>query len=157
MKPFYRVDIDPAYLDPINFMAKFKCDLATALGYVEQMKNEEYFENGTYQVHRSQVFDNGSWPPFIHLSIKRLDREVIHDWRDIQEIKNMLVGPENEGIEIYPAESRLVDCANQYHCWVFVDPTVRILVGWKTRMVMTPEEAAFAGGKQREREPHELG
>ena len=28
-------------------------------------------------------------------------------------IKNLIVGPEHEGFEIYPAESRLVDTANQ--------------------------------------------
>ena len=58
-------------------------------------------------------------PDLTHLSIKALDRSPVHDWRVFQEIKNMLVGPDYEGIEIYPAESRVVDTANQYHLWVF--------------------------------------
>ena len=48
------------------------------------------------------------------LSIRRNDREAVHDWRDLQRIKNELVGPECEGFELYPAESRLVDTANQF-------------------------------------------
>ena len=48
------------------------------------------------------------------LSIKRRDRAPVHDWRELQQIKNMIVGDEHEGFEVYPAESRLVDTANQY-------------------------------------------
>ncbi len=53
-----------------------------------------------------------------HLSIKRHDRQPMHDWRDLQMIKTVLCGPESEAMEVYPAESRLVDTANQYHLWV---------------------------------------
>lgn len=55
----------------------------------------------------------------VHLSIKRRDKQPCRDWRDFQRIKNELVGPEAEGVEIYPAESRLVDLAAQFHLWVF--------------------------------------
>ena len=54
-----------------------------------------------------------------HLSIKRKDKEPVHDWRDLQRIKNELCGTECEGMELYPAESRLIDQANQYHLFVF--------------------------------------
>lgn len=87
------------------------------------------FRNDLYQV---TVFDDGH---IVHLSIKRNDRAPIHDWRDLQEIKNQLVGAENEAIEIYPAESKRVDSANQYHLWVFKDPTYRIPIGFQTRLV----------------------
>lgn len=87
------------------------------------------FRNDLYQV---TVYDDGH---IVHLSIKRNDREPIHDWRDLQEIKNQLVGAENEAIEIYPAESKRVDSANQYHLWVFKDPTYRIPIGFQTRLV----------------------
>ena len=55
-----------------------------------------------------------------HLSIKRHDRGVLlgKDWRDFQRIKNELCGEDCEALEIYPAEKRLVDTANQYHLWV---------------------------------------
>ena len=70
---------------------------------------------------------------YVHLSIKDHGRSAKHDWRDFQRIKNELVGPEFEAIEIYPAESRLVDGANQYHLWVF--ESWRIPVGFTSRLV----------------------
>jgi hypothetical protein len=53
-----------------------------------------------------------------HLSIKRHDREAIHDWRELQRIKNEICGPACEAVELYPAESRLMDTSNQFHLWV---------------------------------------
>lgn len=55
----------------------------------------------------------------IHLSIKRHDKEPCHDWRDFQRIKDDIAGEEWEAVELYPAQSRLVDNANQYHLWAF--------------------------------------
>ena len=66
----------------------------------------------------------------IWLSIKRIDKESIHDWRELQQIKNEIVGEKNEAIEIYPSEDRIVDTANQYHLWVFKDPTIKVPVGF---------------------------
>lgn len=73
------------------------------------------FVNDEYQVN---IHETNSW---VHLSIKRLDKEPVHDWRDLQAIKNMLLGNEIEAVELYPAESRLVDTANQYHLWCLKD------------------------------------
>jgi len=56
-------------------------------------------------------------PDIVHLSIKRHDREPIRDWRDLQRIKNELCGTTAEACEIFPADDRLVDTANQYHLW----------------------------------------
>ena len=67
-----------------------------------------------------------------HLSIKYFDKRPIHDWRILQRIKNELVGEECEAIELYPAESRVVDTANQYHLFVFTDPEIRVPCGWTT-------------------------
>ena len=87
------------------------------------------YVNDKYQVSMERVLGINDLPMY-HLSIKRLDKETIHDWRDLQEIKNQLVGEENEGMEIYPSESRLVDGANQYHLWVFANPEVKIPIGF---------------------------
>lgn len=67
----------------------------------------------------------------IWLSIKRNDQAPIHDWRDLQEIKNMIVGPEYEAIELYPADDRVVDAANQFHLFVNPDPLFRYRVGFE--------------------------
>lgn len=81
---------------------------------------EEQWANDTYVVHkRVHHSSKPDVPPMIHLSIRRQDRQPCRDWRDFQRIKNQLAGPEWEAVEVYPAESRLVDMANQYHLWCF--------------------------------------
>jgi hypothetical protein len=52
------------------------------------------------------------------LSIKRRDRKPLHDWRELQAIKNELCGEDCEAVELYPSEARLTDSANQYHLFV---------------------------------------
>ena len=102
------------------------------------------YKNDTYQVEWTPQGDKGVW-----LSIKRIDRELIHDWREMQEIKNELVGRECEGVELYPAESRRVDTANQYHLWCSNDPKFRFPMGFQERVVSGEKEAEDIGAKQR--------
>ena len=54
-----------------------------------------------------------------YLSIKRIDREPLCDWRAKQRIKNAILGDHWEGVELYPAEERLVDTSNQYHMFAW--------------------------------------
>lgn len=94
-----------------------------------QMDGEEIWRNDIYQVHKKVVAEkDGPMGRIVHLSLRRLDREPITDWRHKQAIKNQLCGDETEGVELYPAESRVVDTANQYHIWVFLD--MRVPVGY---------------------------
>jgi hypothetical protein len=74
-------------------------------------------------------------PDLIHLSIKRNDKAPIMNWRDLQKIKNEMVGPECEALQIFPAESRLVDTSNQYHLFVFDDPAFKMGFGYRERLV----------------------
>ena len=78
---------------------------------------DETYTNSRYQVfvHRYEDKERGR---LVHLSIKSLERVPIRDWRDLQRIKNELCGTTCEAVELFPAESRLVDMANQYHLWV---------------------------------------
>lgn len=80
--------------------------------------DEDQWANNTYVVIRRRMDGNDGATAY-HLSIRRQDREPVRDWRDFQRIKNQLAGPEYEAVEIYPAESRLVDMANQFHLWCF--------------------------------------
>lgn len=66
-----------------------------------------------------------------------MDGSARHDWRDFQRIKNELVAPEAEAVELFPAESRLVDTANHYHLWVF--PEYRFPFGMQAREVSGPQ------------------
>jgi len=109
----------------------------------------EIWRNDTYQVaiynkDRPQV---KGWPRMIHLSIKRIDREIIRDWRELQMIKNRLIGRENEAVELFPAESRRVDLANQYHLWVLADPKMRFPFGFTEGLVADHIEGSLS--KQR--------
>lgn len=147
MQPFQPADIPSEYKSVEAYMNTFRVDRATAEHYRDLMMKEKFFVNDKYQVNTSRCAT-----PFgviVHLSIKRLDKEPVRDWADMQKIKNELVGAENEGMEIFPAESRLVDMANQYHLWVFEDPNFRIPIGWQERMIMSEVEAASYGAKQR--------
>lgn len=58
------------------------------------------------------------WGIVEHLIIRRHDTKPIHSWYDLQRIKNELVGSDRTAVEVYPAESNLVDDANLYHLWV---------------------------------------
>lgn len=69
------------------------------------------------------------------LSIKRLDKNVIRDWRHLQWIKNQICGEECEACELFPAESRLVDTSNQFHLWV-LKPGYRFPFGYGDRAVV---------------------
>ena len=84
------------------------------------------------------------------LSINRRgDKDCIRDWRHMQEIKNDICGPESEGVELYPRESRKMDNANQFHIWVLEEPNV-FPFGLVARTVT--EDIDF-GGKQRKFRP----
>lgn len=113
-------------------------------------KASKCFRNNLYQVVVTQLPQLQNGPAVIWLSIKRNDRHPIHDWRDLQRIKNELVGPENEGIELYPSESRVIDEANQYHLYVFKDPGFSLGLGWNVgRRVSDWDRAKKVGAKQR--------
>lgn len=101
---------------------------AAAIGIDQEL----IFLNSRYQVN-IRPFTHSVFGQVAHLSIKSLDKEARHDWRDFQRIKNELCGEECEAIEIYPAESRLIDTANQYHLWVF--HSYKIDLGWQQRLV----------------------
>lgn len=113
---------------------------------VSECLSDEFYRNNLYQVVVRHVESQGR--KMAHLSIKRIDREIIRDWRHLQRIKNELVGEENEAVELYPAESRLVDTANQYHLWVLENPAERFPFGFDDGRVIS--EKSVCGEKQRE-------
>jgi hypothetical protein len=75
------------------------------------------FHNNRYHVFFRKYRVEGVPHAIIWLSIRNNDRSTRRDWRDFQRIKNELVGPEYEMVEIYPSESHKVDTSNQYHLW----------------------------------------
>lgn len=111
--------------------------------FQEMLEKDVVWKNEQYQVN---VRHQGE---FVHLSIKRNDKKPVRDWRDMQAIKNQLVGPECEGVELFPAESRVVDTANQFHLWCFASPKHRFPLGFNQGRVVTNGETG--GSRQRPR------
>lgn len=100
----------------------------------DELARAQVFQNDLYEVVVYRDKPPGL-PALVHLSVKRRDRAAVHDWRHLQRIKNEILGPEHEAVELYPAESRLVDAANQYHLWGFDDPEFRFPFGFADRLV----------------------
>lgn len=79
------------------------------------------FHNNRYHVIVSKYRNpQEGGPDIVHLSIRDNERSPRHDWRDFQRIKNEILGPETEMVEVYPRESQLVDTSNQYHLFGFL-------------------------------------
>ena len=82
------------------------------------------------------------------LSIRRADRGAIRDWRHLQRIKNQLGGENTEAVELFPAEARLVDAANQTWLWC-LPPGMRFPFGFTERLVLGPGQGPQTGAVQR--------
>jgi hypothetical protein len=120
-----------------------------ALEQIERCLAQEQYLSACGTYHVSIDFlpgDTDGWPAMQWLSIKRADREPIRDWRILQAIKNGIVGEEVEAVELYPAESRLVDTANQYHLFALTSPAIRFPFGYRDRLVT---ETPMGKSKQR--------
>lgn len=120
---------------------------------ISELPDDQIFLNSRYQVN---VRTRKAPPPFgayAELSIKTRDKVAYHDWRDFQRIKNELIGPEFEAVELYPAESRLVDTSNQYFLFCF--RRFKFPFGFDERLV---SETEFNGSRQRpfENKPADL-
>lgn len=76
------------------------------------------FGNGLFTVHVKPFDPERGLDGPLCLSIHDARRTTRHDWREFQRIKSELIGPEREAAELYPAESRVVDTANEFHLWV---------------------------------------
>lgn len=147
---FKPATMPPEYFDPDRLMAfDQQITREQAERMVERNRSEKVFRSRDWQVHVLPVPGRNGWLDMLHLNIRRADREAFHDWRELQTIKNILIGKEHEAVELYPAESRLTDTANNYHLWVLSDPKARFPFGFVGRAVLTTEEASKTGAKQR--------
>jgi|21_taG_2_1085346.scaffolds.fasta_scaffold00304_49 hypothetical protein len=110
---------------------------------LKQYKKEpkKLYQNSYYKVTMRDV----PWADgFIlrHLSVTHTDGGTGRDWRDYQQIKNDLIGKECEAVELYPADSRLVDSADSFHLWGVTDEKFRFPVGFDDRLVSDCEREA---------------
>lgn len=137
--PFQRSYLPPMSESQVRDQAeKLGVSFDELMATYKSIEDEEIiYLNSRYQVNvRICMPENGGPSELTHLSIKRIDKRPIHDWRDLQRIKNEIIGPEFEAVELYPAESRLIDTANQYHLWVVTSPGYKFPFGFNGRLVI---------------------
>jgi hypothetical protein len=129
---FEEAAIPPQNADAVERLAKHFGFTEDRIREMLRHENEgaSIVMNSRYQVMMREMGE------IMYLSIKRIDQKPIRNWRDLQRIKNELVGPECEGLELFPAESRLLDSANQYHLFVLRDPSKRLPFGHKDGRVV---------------------
>lgn len=102
---------------PMIKQEEYQCPLADRNGNsVHVMETVEVWTNQYYtatcrKYPEGWEFGGGAWA---RIGIYCENGQPLHDFRDMQRIKNDLVGAEWEGIELFPSESRLVDPSNYY-------------------------------------------
>lgn len=122
---------------------------AARAAWEEERRNEEIWINEKYQVATITV-DHPTFGKVMQINIRRRDGNVIfRDWREFQDIKNQLAGPECEGLELYPAERRLIDVNNKYHIWVILDTEKTIPIGWHQGRHVRHDKTNLPGLRQR--------
>lgn len=93
----------------------------------------EIWENELYEITVRRLEPN-----LIQIGINSIDGSARHDWRDFQNIKNDVCGSEWEAVELYPAESRLIDPSNYYMLWC--RPFIKLGI-YKGRSVIDADKA----------------
>lgn len=83
----------------------------------------ERWENNRFQVIK-RALPAGPWGRVVHLTLRNRDGSRRREWTEFQRVKNELVGPEYDAVEVYPAQERVVDTADHYHLWVLLDQPV---------------------------------
>ena len=80
---------------------------------------DEVWGSSQYTVTVHYLDDNRDG--FVEVGIHNYHRTTHVPWRHIQQIKNEVFGPDREAVQLFPAEDRLLDSANEY--WIYVYPT----------------------------------
>ena len=85
---------------------------------IDDLMNDETWGNDRYTV--SVHFLDGDRDGFVELAVHNRNRTPHIPWRHLQQIKDEVVGPDREAVQLFPAEGRLVDTANEF--WLYVYP-----------------------------------
>ncbi len=124
------LDFSPGRLPPEAFryqhyQSTLGVPKAQAKRIVRRLKDEAIWLSKTHQVNvtafTASSLGAGQW-----LSIKKLDKAPILRRTELAQIMRRLL-PGYSGFELLPAPFRLVDTANQYHVWCFLQERVQEL------------------------------
>jgi hypothetical protein len=137
MSPLHRIPVQLPSID--EFIARQR-----AVGLSIHLARQRYAEHHRAQVWGNDVYlvtvhrnyrgeMNASGPARTMISVRRIDGRPFGDWADLQMIKNQILGPEAELVQLFPAESRKVDMVNMY--WFYDNAGARFKFGAKKREV----------------------
>ena len=131
-------DVDSFVLE---ICSEHGCSRGEAEGLYEAYHSPDFivYENQDYRVMQHGLTTYG----MIQLTIQNMDKSAKHDWRDFQEIKNALIGPEHEAAELYPAESRKHDIGNAFHLFVLEGARSRFPFGAPGRRVSNSPPSGY--------------
>jgi hypothetical protein len=79
--------------------------------HLKHVTKEWVTSDGVYRVLFDQV---SGWD---HLRVHRIDGLPIHNYMDLQKIKNLIFGENISAIEVYPKQSDFKDGSSTYHLW----------------------------------------
>jgi hypothetical protein len=137
---YARMRLEPPslVLDPIRYHPE-RADVGVGFSWSE-------WSNGTYfgTVRRFSSGNPLGEGPWAVIGIAAADQTARHDWREFQQIKNQVVGPEWEAVEIYPSESKLVDPSNYFYLWCFPPGSLKFGLPGDTRRVDDVDRARMA-------------
>ena len=85
---------------------------------IDDLMNDETWGNDRYTV--TVHFLDGDRDGFVELTIHNHRRTTHIPWRHLQQIKNEVLGADREAVQLFPAEDRLVDTANEN--WLYAYP-----------------------------------
>ena len=87
-------------------------------GQIDDLMNDETWGNDRYTV--TVHFLDGDRDGFVEITVHNHRRTTHIPWRHLQQIKNEVLGADREAVQLFPAEDRLVDTANEY--WLYAYP-----------------------------------
>ena len=126
-KPTPKKVWQPLLKDPEWFREQQRVQVATMIkaqypditdGQIDDLMNDETWGNDRYTV--TVHFLDGDRDGFVEITIHNHRRTTHIPWRHLQQIKNEVLGPDREAVQLFPAEDRLVDTANEY--WLYAYP-----------------------------------
>lgn len=135
---FKRVRLSPITKDIIEqVMQTFSISRDAALEHcrkIERQTPDGYFENSRYRVQMDYTPACSRRGAMFLLMISRLDMSPPgpERYRDFMRIRDELIGPEHDAVEVYPCRSRELDLSNTYHLWVCASADQRFAVGYNT-------------------------
>ena len=126
-KPTPKKVWQPLLKDPEWFREQQRVQVATMIkaqhpditdGQIDDLMNDETWGNDRYTV--TVHFLDGDRDGFVEITIHNHRRTTHIPWRHLQQIKNEVLGADREAVQLFPAEDRLVDTANEY--WLYAYP-----------------------------------